>query len=107
MEHQLLYHGKKTTNQNITGHIVFYKEKSRLSDPYSSMATIGKSVNLIGLKVYTEYALRVLSYTNLGNGIASEMFYITTNESGMHISLRLVDSRYPKESFVKFLMFTG
>ena len=94
----------KKTNPNITGYIVFYKEKSKLSDPYSSMATTGQSVNLIGLKVYTKYALRVLAYTNLGNGIPSEMFYITTNESGMQISVHSGDSLFLRERFVKYLI---
>ena len=72
---------------NLTGYIVFYKEKSKVSDPYKSMATSGLKVTVIGLKVYTEYALRVLAYNSQGNGLGSELMFVTTQGGGRNFRL--------------------
>ena len=70
-------------NGNITGYILFYKEKLLRSEPYSSIATTDLKLTLFGLKVFTEYTFRVLAYNENGNGIATEERYIYTKESSM------------------------
>ena len=67
-------------NGIITGYIVFYKEISALG--YSSAATTQRGVTISGLKPATQYAMRVLAYTNNGNGIASERLVLFTSEKG-------------------------
>ena len=69
---------KEYRNGNITGYIVFYRVKARLSDPYKSHATSKLSVLLNGLKRFTVYVCRVLAYISAGNGIASREVVVST-----------------------------
>lgn len=69
-------------NGNITGYILFYKEKLLRAQPYDSIATDKLSVTLQGLKTFTEYSFRVLAYNKKGNGIATTEAHVYTKESG-------------------------
>ena len=70
-------------NGNISGYILFYREKILRNQPYESIATDKLSVILQGLKIYTEYTFRVLAYNKNGNGIATLETHIFTEESGV------------------------
>ena len=70
-------------NGNITGYIVFYREKALPAEPYKSLATTHLNSTLVGLSTFTEYTLRVLSYNKNGNGLASEEQSVYTAESGI------------------------
>ena len=71
------------TNGNISGYILFYREKLLRSEPYKSIATVKTTVTLLGLKTYTEYTFRILGYNENGNGIASQERDVYTKESGI------------------------
>ena len=53
------------------------------SQPYQSIATYNLTVTLRGLKTYTEYVLRVLSYNDKGTGLSSESVSAFTGEAGI------------------------
>ena len=72
------------SNGAIKGYIVFYKEKMR--SLYNSMATLQKNIALFGLKFFTEYSIRVLAYTENGNGVSSHEISVLTSESGKMFS---------------------
>ena len=69
-------------NGNISGYILFYKEKLLRAQPYDSIATDKLNVTLQGLKIFTEYSFRVLAYNENGNGIATTEAHVYTKESG-------------------------
>ncbi|XP_065061575.1 uncharacterized protein LOC135688582 isoform X2 [Rhopilema esculentum] len=68
-------------NGNITGYILFYKEKLLRAEHYQSIATTNLTVTLRGLLSYTEYMFRVLAYNENGNGLASDAMTIFTQDS--------------------------
>ncbi len=68
------------TNGAITGYIVFYREASDVV--YTSFGTNKLNVTILGLEAATEYLVRVLAYTPAGNGIASKLLRIYTQEKG-------------------------
>ena len=68
---------------NISGYILFYKEKLLRNQPYDSIATDRLSVTIQGFKRYTEYTFRVLAYNENGNGIATLETHVFTEESGV------------------------
>ncbi len=70
-------------NGLITGYIVFYKEAA--SPDYTSIGTNKTSETILGLHPATEYLIRVLAYTPNGNGIASKMIRIFTQEKGINL----------------------
>ena len=68
--------------RNISGYILFYREKVLRSEPYQSIATHNLSITLRGLKTYTEYMLRVLGYNDRGNGLSTRSLSVRTKEAG-------------------------
>ena len=71
------------SNGNITGYILFYKEKLLRSQHYQSIATTNLTVTLRGLLSYTEYVFRVLAYNENGNGLAGDAMSIYTQDTGI------------------------
>ena len=70
-------------NGNVSGYILFYKEKLLRAQPYDSIATDKLTVTLQGLKTFTEYSFRILAYNENGNGIATQETHVYTKESGI------------------------
>ena len=68
---------------NISGYILFYREKLLRSEAYQSIATHNLSITLQGLKAYTEYILRVLAYNDRGNGLSTRSLSVRTKEAGI------------------------
>ena len=67
-------------NGMITGYLVFYREMAAMR--YTTAATKRYNITIEGLKAATEYAIRVLAYNSKGNGIASELITLYTQEKG-------------------------
>eukprot|EP00794_Sanderia_malayensis_P015286 gene15286-16863_t len=72
---------KDQQNGNVTGYILFYREKMLISASYKSLATVKLDATILGLSVFTEYVFRILSYNRNGNGLASTEETIHTKES--------------------------
>ena len=67
-------------NGMITGYLVFHREMAAMT--YTTAATTGFNLTIQGLQAATEYAIRVLAYNSKGNGIASELIKLYTQEKG-------------------------
>lgn len=69
-------------NGVILGYLLFYRPFGHYSEQYEVIASNDSNVELFGLKPYTKYSFRLLGYNDKGNGIASELFYVRTQELG-------------------------
>ena len=69
-------------NGVIRNYLVYVRQKLLLSDPYDVYATASTSILVTGLTPLTDYVFRVLAYTDLGNGLATDLQVARTAEDG-------------------------
>ena len=67
---------------DVTGYVIFYKEKLDLSATDMSIGSIGTTAELHGLKQDTWYVMRIVAYTKDGNGVISPNVYRKTKKKG-------------------------
>lgn len=68
----------------VIGYIVFYREKAMTSSPYKVMSSTNTTLVIAGLHPGTSYNLRLLAYTENGNGVSSKPFENSTKETGTY-----------------------
>lgn len=70
--------------KNLSGYSIFYKEKQAEYLPNQLKPVTPDKNNTVvdGMKKYTDYSLRILAFTESGNGIASEPIDFRTDEDG-------------------------
>ena len=52
---------------------------------YQNMTTVNKSFELTGLEKFTNYSVKVLAYTRIGDGNVSDPVIVSTDEDGKYI----------------------
>ena len=71
----------------ITGFKLFYQRKNSAAD-YPTVLTIQSgstlSIDITGLRKYSEYEFQVLAFSSVGNGPKSSVQEVRTNEDGMN-----------------------
>ena len=74
-----------TNGAPLLGYIVFYKPMAGATFVEESLASVGRNeteTELEDLDKYSNYSLRVLAFTENGNGVSSERSIVTTDEDG-------------------------
>lgn len=73
-------------NGIIIGYAVFYRQTNLLPDAgYLSVNTTDSSVTLVNLTVFTEYSVKVAAFTRAGQGNASGVKTIVSQEGGSYL----------------------
>ena len=52
---------------------------------YQNMTTVNQSFELTGLEKFTNYSVKVLAYTRIGDGNVSDPVIVSTDEDGKYI----------------------
>lgn len=78
---QLQVQWTSLTDPGIVAYVVLYRRLIFTSDRYQMIGTDQTQTILTTLKPGTEYILRVLAYTMVGNGAASDLTIGTTVEA--------------------------
>ncbi len=73
---------------NIIGFVIFYREFGKSSWQKSSAGYNDTEHELLMLKEYTLYTIRVFAFTRDGMGASSRYVDCSTNEGGMVLSLK-------------------
>ena len=74
-------------NGNITGYKVMYKALPSGSDETETVNASTKQLNISGLNEFTDYSIRVLAFTVIGDGPLSSAITVRTDEDSMSCSL--------------------
>ena len=64
----------------LLGYRLFYKiEQNRF---YVNVTTVNQSLKLTGLEKFTNYSVRVLAFTRIGDGNVSDPITVSTDQDG-------------------------
>jgi hypothetical protein len=85
---------------SLAGYVIFYKETGlKFEQNLQLKVPAGVTfAEINGLKKFSSYTVRVLAYTEKGNGIASEPVVVSTDEDSKSpyilYSIRIITNRY-------------
>ena len=78
----------------LRGYRVLFKEEGDIH--YQNATTVNQSLELTGLEKFTNYSVRVIAFTSIGDGNVSAPFTVSTDQDG---------KRRPWFSFSFLLLF--
>lgn len=64
----------------LRGYRLLFKEEEATF--YLNLTTVNQSLELTGLKKFTNYSLRVLAFTSIGDGNVSNLVTVSTDQDG-------------------------
>lgn len=64
----------------LRGYRVLFKEEGDIY--YQNVTTVNQSLELEGLQKFTNYSVRVLAFTSIGDGNVSDPFTVSTDQDG-------------------------
>ena len=64
----------------LRGYRVLFKEEG--DKYYQNVTTVNQSLELKGLRKFTNYSVRVLAFTSIGDGNVSDPFTVSTDQDG-------------------------
>lgn len=64
----------------LRGYRVLFKEEGDIY--YQNVTTVNQSLELEGLQKFTNYSVRVLAFTSVGDGNVSDPFTVSTDQDG-------------------------
>ena len=88
-------------NGILLGYRVLYKRKNSLMDAFQNVTVNSTHLDaeITSLEFYTEYELRIVGFTKVGDGNVSEPVFCFTDESGNNVSVPSLRSLRKQPTF--------